>query len=147
MSVPRDVLVDTNPPVVLHMRDDPQHASAGQWLCGGDAPLHTVEPALAKTPFFVPARQRAALAGLAVDRVLAVHHPDATDNASMAELMLKHPDLNPVWADITLIWLAGSSGLDRVATVASTDFGTYRIHGRRHFELAWLAALWQEATR
>jgi hypothetical protein len=37
-----------------------------------------------------------------------------------------------------LIWIAESAGVHRLATVDRTDFGLYRIHGRRRFERAWL---------
>lgn len=146
MRAMRGVLVDTGLLVALHARDDPLHASAVQWLRSCDEPLHTVEPVLAETAFFLPARQRAALAGLAADGVLQVHQPDATGHARMAALMLKYADLDPDWADIALVWLAESSGLHRIATVDRSDFGTYRIHGRRRFELAWLATSRQAPT-
>ena len=134
----RGVLVDTGWLVALHARDDPLHASAVRWLRDCDEPLHTVEPVLAETAFFLPARQRAGLAGLAADGVLQVHHPDAAGHARMAEILRKYADLDPDWADAALVWLAESAGVHRIATVDRTDFGLYRIHGRRRFELAWL---------
>ena len=42
------------------------------------------------------------------------------------------------WADISLVWLAETTGITRIATLDVTDFSVYRIHGRKRFELELL---------
>jgi predicted nucleic acid-binding protein len=56
----------------------------------------------------------------------------------MAELFDKYRDVNPDWADVSLIWLAESLGARRIATLDVRDFSVYRIHGRKRFELEML---------
>lgn len=120
------------------MASTPAHTGWLVALHARDDPLHTVDPVLAEAAFFLPARQRVGLAGLAADGVLQVHHPDAAGHARMAEILRKYADLDPDWADLALIWMAESAGVHRLATVDRTDFGLYRIHGRRRFERTWL---------
>ncbi len=132
------VLVDTGVLVALFNRLDPQHAAAAAWMARTSAPLLTVEPVLSETAFFLPARLRAALAGLAARGVLQVHAPDAAGHARMAELFEKYADQDPDWADLALVWLAEATGVRRIATLDLADFSVYRINGRRRFEMALL---------
>ena len=133
-----DVLLDTGPLVALYARDDGHHAAVARWLAGFHGQLHTVEPVLAETAYFLPARQRAVLADLSANGILRLHHPDAAGHSRMAALLRKYADLDPDWADIALVWLAETSGIQRIATLDVADFSTYRIHGRKRFELELL---------
>jgi hypothetical protein len=132
------VLLDTGVLVAVYARDDPHHVAATRWLAGFRGTLHTVEPVLAETAFFLPARLRPAVAELAERRVIRVHYPDAAGYARIAELLRKYADVDPDWADVSLVWLAEAIGAQRIATVDVTDFSVYRIHGRRRFELELL---------
>lgn len=132
------VLLDTGVLVALYARDDPQHPAADRWLAGFRGQLHSVEPVLAEAAFFLPARLRATLAELVERGVIHIHHPDAANHARIAALLRKYADLDPDWADICLVWLAEASGIARIATLDVTDFSTYRIHGRKRFELELL---------
>ena len=132
------VLLDTGLLVALYNRDDPFHARAAAWLASFRGQLHSVEPVLAEAAFFLPARLRSALAGLARQGVVRLHHPDDDGLARIAELLDKYADADPDWADIALVWLAESTGLRRIATVDVADFGVYRINGRTRFELELL---------
>ncbi len=58
------VLIDTGVLVAVYARDDPYHDAATRWLAGFQGSLRTVEPVLAETSFFLPARSRAAVAEL-----------------------------------------------------------------------------------
>jgi predicted nucleic acid-binding protein len=129
-------LLDTGILVGLFDRTDPWHARANAWLAGFHGPLHTVEAVLTEAAFFLPVHQRARLAELAAGSTLQVHAPDAAGRHRMAELMRKYASLDPDWADMALIWLAESAGIDRIATIDQRDFGLYRITGRRRFRLA-----------
>jgi predicted nucleic acid-binding protein len=107
-------------------------------MAGFRGALHTVEPVLTEAAFFLPARSRAAIVQLIERRVLHLHHPDVTGHARIAELLRKYADIDPDWADVSLIWLAEASGITRIATLDVHDFSIYRIHGRKRFELELL---------
>jgi uncharacterized protein len=132
------VLLDTGVLVAVYARDDPRHAAATRWLAGFRGTLHTVEPVLTETAYFLPARLRPALAELVEQRVLHLHHPDFSAYARIAELLRKYADLDPDWADVSLVWLAENAGITRIATLDVADFSVYRIHGRKRFELELL---------
>lgn len=131
-------MLDTGVLVAIYARDDPRHEAATRWLAGFRGALHTVEPVLSEAAYFLPARLRAALAELVERRVLRVHHPDLGAYARIAALLRKYADLDPDWADVSLVWLAESTGITRIATVDIADFSVYRIHGRKRFELELL---------
>jgi predicted nucleic acid-binding protein len=131
-------LLDTGVLVAAYARDDPRHLAATRWLAGFRGALHTVEPVLTEAAFFLPARLRAAIVQLIEQRVLHLHHPDAAGYVRIGELLRKYADLDPDWADVSLVWLAEASGITRIATLAVHDFSIYRIHGRKRFELELL---------
>ena len=135
----RGVLVDTGVLVAVFNRSDPQHHAASGWLARNRLPLLTVEPVLSETAFFLPARLRAALAELASRGVLKVHSLDTAGHARMAELFAKYAAQDPDWADLALVWLAETTGVNQIATLDVADFSVYRINGRKRFEMALLA--------
>lgn len=131
------VLVDTGLLFSLHAVDDPYHAMARQWVANFPGKLHTVGSVLAETAWQLPSRHRARVADLARRGAVQVHAPDPAGFARMAMLLDKYADLDPDWADIELVWLAESGGFHRIATLDAADFGVYRIHGRRAFDIVW----------
>jgi uncharacterized protein len=133
------VLVDTGLLVALFNRLDPHHSAAQAWVARTHAPLLTVASVLSEVAFFLPARLRSALAGLAARGVLRVHAPDAAGHTRIAELFTKYLDQDPDWADMELVWLAEHTGVNRIATLDVADFSVYRIGGRKRFELALLS--------
>jgi predicted nucleic acid-binding protein len=135
---PRDaVLIDTGFLVALFDRREPLHASAAAWLGGERLALWTVPSVIAEAAHFLPGRQRVALARAAATGVVHVAVPDATAYARAAVLLERYADLDPDWADIELVWLAESAGIHRIATLDRADFGVYRLHGRRMFDIVW----------
>jgi predicted nucleic acid-binding protein len=112
--------------------------AATRWLASFRGTLHTVEPVLTEAAYFLPVRLRAAIADLVEQRVLHVHHPDSTAYARIEDLLRKYANLDPDWADVSLVWLAETIGITRIATVDIADFSVYRIHGRKRFELELL---------
>jgi predicted nucleic acid-binding protein len=132
------VLLDTGPLVALYARDDPRHRAVNDWLAGFGGELHTVESVLTEAAYFLPARMRAALADLAARGVLHLHHPDVAGFERIAALLRKYADRDPDWADISLVWLAETTGIRRIATLDIADFSVYRIHGRKRFEMELL---------
>jgi predicted nucleic acid-binding protein len=132
------ILVDTGVLVALFDRLDAHHEAVASWAARGDAAMLTVVPVLSEASFFLPARLRASLAGLAAQQVLQLHHPDAGGYARIAQLFEKYADQDPDWADMELVWLAETTGIARIATLDVADFSVYRIHGRKRFELELL---------
>jgi predicted nucleic acid-binding protein len=131
------VLVDTGLLVALFDRLDPHHAAARSWLAKTHSALLSVAPVLSEAAFFLPARLRGALAGLASRGVLQLHHPDEAGYGRIAQLFEKYADHDPDWADLELVWLAEVTGVRRIATLDVRDFSVYRIQGRKRFELEW----------
>ena len=134
------VLADTGLLFALHAANDPFHARARSWVAGFAGPLHTVGSVLAETAWQLPARHRPLVADLVRRGAVQVHAPDAAGYARMAQLLAKYADLDPDWADIELLWLAEAAGIHRIATLDVADFGVYRIHGRRAFDIVWPSA-------
>ena len=132
------ILVDTGVLVALFDRLDAHHDAVSSWIAANDAALLTVAPVLSEAAFFLPPRLRVALAGLAARGVLLLHHPDAAGYSRIAQLFQKYGDQNPDWADLELVWLAETTGINRIATLDVADFSVYRIHGRKRFELELL---------
>ena len=132
------MLLDTGVLVALYARDDPRHAAVARWMSGFGGQLHTVEPVLTESAYFLPARLRAAIAELAASGAIRLHCPDATAYLRIAALLRKYADFDPDWADLELVWLAETIGIYRIATLDVANFSVYRIHGRRRFALELL---------
>ncbi len=133
------ILVDTGPLVALFNSGDARHGAADTWFADCHAQLHTVAPVLTEVGFFLPARQRAALADLVAGGALQVHHPDAAGYKRIAALLRKYTDLDADWADACLVWAAEATGIHRIATLDVRDFSVYRIQGRTRFMIEALA--------
>ena len=125
--------------VALLHSDDGRHEAATRWLAGCNAKLHTVEPVLSETAFFLPARQRATVAELAAKGTIEIHRPDTLAYRRIGAILSKYANLDPDWADAMLVWLAEDTGIHSIATFDVRDFSTYRIHGRRKFLLESIA--------
>jgi uncharacterized protein len=134
----KGILLDTGVLVALYARDDAHHLEAEQWMASARGALHTVESVLTEAAYFLPVRLRSAIAALAARGGIHLHHPDSTAYARIAELMDKYADMDPDWADISLVWLAEATGITRIATLDVADFSVYRIHGRKRFDLELL---------
>ena len=131
------VLVDTGLLVALYATDDPYHARAHGWMASFDGSLHTVGSVLAETAWQLPAHDRWRVASLAHRGAVTVRAPDTAGYGRMGALLKKYADLDPDWADIELVWLAETTGIHRIATLDRADFGVYRLHGRRAFDIVW----------
>jgi hypothetical protein len=134
-----DVLLDTGVLVALFDRADARHAAASAWLARCGAQLHTVESVLSETAFFLPPRRRAAVADLAAAGTVRVHPSDISAFKRISAILRKYADLDPDWADASLVWLAEQTGIHHIATLDVRDFSAYRIHGRSKFILEPLA--------
>lgn len=133
----RDVLLDTGALLALYAHNDRYHAAAESWLAGFGGRLHTVEAVLAEAAHLLPRHLCGALAELAAEGRVVVHSLGPDAYRRMVVLARKYADQGPDWADLALIWLAEAAGLHRIATLDTADFGVYRIHGRRAFDIVW----------
>lgn len=131
------VLLDTGFLVSLIDDREPLHAAAVRWLSNHHGPLWSVPSVFVETAHFVPGWLRPQLARAAATGLVRVSAPDAAGYARIGSLLEKYADAKPDWADIELIWLAEAAGIHRVATLDAADFGVYRIHGRRAFDIVW----------
>lgn len=136
---PPGVLLDTGVLVALLRRDDPRHEAASDWLSGYRGELHTTEAVLTETAYFLASRQRAAVADFAAAGGMRLHPLDNPALKRIGAILRKYTDLDPDWADATLVWLAEHSGIHRIATLDVRDFSAYRVHGRTKFLLESIA--------
>ncbi len=131
------ILVDSGFLVALFDRRDKLHASAQDWLLRLREPLWTVPSVFVEASHFLPLGQRVALARTAAGAAIRIATPDASAYLRVAALLQRYADLDPDWTDAELIWLAEAAGIHRIATVDAADFGVYRLHGRRAFDIVW----------
>lgn len=129
------VILDTGVLVALYARDDAHHETAKRWLATLHGALHTVEAVLVEAAFFLPPRASSEVARLVASGTIRVHVPDANGYERIATLFVTYADRDPDWADMSLVWLAETLGVVRIATLDVTDFSVYRVHGRKRFEL------------
>ena len=133
------VLLDTGFLVSLFDRRERLHAAASAWLAAERRQLWSVPAVIVEAAHFLPGALRAALARAAAGGLVNVAAPDAPAYGRIAWLQAKYADLDPDWADIELVWLAERTGIHRIATLDAADFGIYRLHGRRAFDIVWPA--------
>ena len=133
----RDVLLDTGLLVALYASNDGHHATAERWLAGFSGRLHTVEAVLAEAAHLLPRHLCGAVAELAAQGRVIVHPLGSDAYRRMTVLARKYADQGPDWADLALVCLAETAGIHRIATLDVADFGVYRIHGRRAFDIVW----------
>ena len=131
------VLIDTGFLVSLFDRRERLHTAAAAWLTRHAWPLWSVPAVIVEAAHFLPNHLRPTLARAVASGIVRVMAPDTEAHARIAVLLGKYADLDPDWADIELVWLAETTGLHRIATLDVADFGVYRIHGRRAFEIVW----------
>lgn len=84
------------------------------------------------------ANRRAAIAEQVENGVIQLHHPDRGAYARIATSLRKYAEIDPDWTHVSLVWLAETIGVTRIATLDLATFSTYRIHGRKGFELELL---------
>lgn len=134
-----DVIVDTGFLVALYGTNDRFHLQARRWLAGSERRLLTVEAVLGESAHLLPARLTGALARAAAEGLTEVHALDIEAYRRVADLAERYRDLGPDWTDLALVWLAEATGVHRIATLDARDFGVYRIHGRKAFDIVWPA--------
>lgn len=133
------VLLDTGFLVSLIDDRESLHAEAVRWLSAQHGELWSVPAVITETAHFIPGWLRPQLARAASSGLVRVSAPDAAGYGRIGWLLQKYAGLSPDWADCELIWLAEAAGIRRIATLDAKDFGIYRIHGRKAFDIVWPA--------
>ncbi|MBW8059460.1 MAG: PIN domain-containing protein [Solirubrobacterales bacterium] len=131
-------LVDAGPLVALIDAGEPDHQRCVAALGSLRLPLLTTWSAFTETMYLVGraggwVAQRA-LWQLVLNEDLDVATQPAEANERIATLMERYADRPMDLADATLVALAEERDLKRIFTL-DADFGIYRLHGRRSFEL------------
>jgi predicted nucleic acid-binding protein len=132
-------LVDTGAIVALINNADRHHAAAASWFRGFRGVLLTTEAVVTETAYVLSAsveHQCAALLWIQrlVDAGLLRIEP-VTRYDRLADIVARYAGLPCDYADATLIALAEDSGVSAIATIDQRDFSTYRIKGRKRFNI------------
>lgn len=129
------VIADTGFFKALADPRDARHEAARSFLSvfGGD--LVTTEAVIVETCFFLTPRQMHQWLSAVADGAVVVGGPDTEAHRRIAALASKYEDLDPDYADLSLVRLAESSGLRKILTVDVSDFSALRIHARQRFDL------------
>ena len=127
------ILVDAGPLVALVDASDQHHRACVGALRSITEPLGTVWPAISEAMYLllgVPRGQQAVFEMLErkAVRILSL---DESDVPRMRELMVKYGNRPMDLADAALVRVAEREGLSTVFTVDRSDFGVYRLHGRK----------------
>lgn len=129
------LIVDTGFLVALYRRRDALHPGALEFLRGNRAPLVTVAPVVVESCYFLGTTAKVDLlewiakGGLAIADVPVEAYPDLT------RLLRRYATLDVDFTDIALVWLADLLGEHRILTVDERDFATFRLKGKKRFEL------------
>ena len=129
------ILADTGFLIALFHPADRLAASAQAYLRKHRHPLATVAPVIVETCFFLSAAEKADLLDWAQRGGIAVVETPMDCYAGLASIIGRYADRDIDLADAALIWLANTSGQNRVLTVDSRDFSVYRLKQGRRFEL------------
>lgn len=129
-------LADTGALLALVDRADRWHRPCAQILGSLGLPLATTAAVLAEVFYLLGARSLpVAPAFRLFEEVVAVLPITDADLPDIEALMEKYADRPMDFADATLVHLARREALTTVFTIDYDDFETYRIDGRRHFQI------------
>jgi predicted nucleic acid-binding protein len=129
------VLLDTGFLVALYDRHDAAHLAAVQWLRQFQGRFLTVVPVVTEACFFLATEDKSVLLERIAEGWIELAPLDAQACRRVAVILRKYSQLKPDLADACLVWLAETSGIHKIVTVDERDFVTYRIGGRRKFDL------------
>ncbi len=136
MRVARNTLItDSGFLIALFDARQPHHVAAKAFLQRSPQPLITVEAVLVEVTFFLRDQQRRAFLNAVAAAALAVMPGEPATYRRLAELSVKYDEMTPDYADLALICLAESTGLQAILTLDEHDFSLYRIKGRKCFDL------------
>ena len=133
----QSVLLDTGPIVALVNRADRHHLRALGWFRDFRGKLVTTEAVVTEVVYVLgrsSPHQGAALlwlARMAKAGLLAIE--PMSDLVAIAKIMKRYASLPTDFADASLVWLALTRRVNRVATVDEADFAIYRSFAGKRF--------------
>ncbi len=130
-------LIDTGPIVALLDRGDRWHKTCVESFSNLQLPLATTAAVLAELFHFLgdhPQRIENAWRMLRSGAITVLAITD-DDMPSLDRLMKQYADCPMDFADATLVHLAKRESLSMIFTIDHDDFETYRIDGRRKFQI------------
>ena len=134
-----NVLLDTGPLVALLDRSEPDHDQVQSFMARlGGSRLVTTGAVITEAFYFLsdvrdgPANLAAFLDASATD-VRDAFSAEAL--ASAVAVMKKYADIPMDFPDATLVWIAESSGTDRILTLDRRGFSSFRFGKNRRFKL------------
>jgi predicted nucleic acid-binding protein len=133
----RRILLDTGVLVALLDASENEHGSCSSLFRDLRARLVTTEPVLTESVYLLGPDVRAQRACIEfVTRGGATLVPQSTRSLERAAtLMRKYSDVPMDLADATLVVLAEELGTSEVLTLDRRGFSTYRIRGRKPFDI------------
>ena len=134
------VLIDAGPLVAIFDGADPHHARYNAMLADKGVPmqLYTTWPCVVEASHLLGAVSRLEMlkwVGLGGVHVFPFDAPELLD---MTQWMLRYtqvPRSEMDFADATLYWLAGETGVTTILTLDVRDFSRYRLPDGRTFEI------------
>ncbi|MGD9562605.1 MAG: type II toxin-antitoxin system VapC family toxin [Pyrinomonadaceae bacterium] len=132
------ILVDANALISICDKGQANHAQFARFIEQSNADLVTTLPCLTEAMYFMGKyagwRGQEILWLFISNYSLMVHPLDSADLNRMRSLMKKYFDVPMDFADASLVRTAESIETSRILT-SDSDFGVYRINGRKHFEI------------
>ncbi len=135
--MPAEVLIDTGAILALLDTQDQWHTSCLHTFAHLRFPLLTSEAVLTET-FHLIRRSRTevnAVWGLIRSGTIMLASIDNQELSLINNLMNRYKDRPMDFADATLVHLAERESIQVIFTVDQNDFATYRIGGRRRFQV------------
>lgn len=132
-----DALIDTGAILAILRRNDEWHESCQSVFRQLRTPLLTSEAVLTEL-FHLIGETRAELEtawGFVRSGALVVGTIEDAELPQLRSLMLQYWDLPMDFADATLVHLANRESLSTILTVDQDDFATYRLTGKRRFQV------------
>ena len=132
-----NALVDTGALLAILDRDDRWHSLCSEAFRQLRKPLLTSEAVLTELFYFVGQSRMELETAWSFLRTGAVYVCPLHDEEmpSLQALMVRYADRPMDFADATLVHLARRESVSTILTVDRADFNTYRIEGRRRFQV------------
>lgn len=131
----RRITADTGFLVALFHPADRLAPSSRAYLKKHRHPLATVAPVIVETCFFLSAAEKADLLAWAQRGGISIVDTPVDCYPELGSIIARYADRDIDLADAALIWLANTSGQNRILTVDERDFSAYRLKQGRRFEL------------
>ena len=134
-----NVLLDTGPLVALLDRSEPDHDRVQTFMAGLRGSRLVTTGAVITEAFYFLSDARDGPACLA--SFLDASRTQVRDTFSAeaigfaVRLMTKYADIPMDFPDATLVWIAESSGTDKILTLDRRGFSSFRFGKNRRFEL------------